>query len=71
MARVTGKRRPEPPRADQQDTVPMIELPTAPQASDSSTAIQDWVVERINALQREREARWQKLAGHFTEKPEG
>jgi hypothetical protein len=33
---------------------------------DASTVLQEWVVERINALQRERQARWQKLVGHFS-----
>jgi pSer/pThr/pTyr-binding forkhead associated (FHA) protein len=70
MARVTSKRRPSPPPpSSQDDTAPMIELPAASQPSDSSAAIQNWVVERINVLQQEREARWQKLAGQFVEKP--
>jgi hypothetical protein len=50
------------------ETVPMFELPPAHAAeADAGAAIQDWVVERINALQQERQARWDKLVGHFTE----
>ena len=52
MARVTDKRRPVSPA--QHDTVPVIELPATPQGPDSSTAIREWVVERITALQKER-----------------
>ena len=31
--------------------------------------MQDWVVERINTLQRERQSRWQKLVGALTGQP--
>lgn len=42
--------------------VPTGELP----APETAAAIQDWVLERINTLQQERQSRWQKLVGFFS-----
>ncbi|HSQ57344.1 MAG TPA: FHA domain-containing protein, partial [Gemmata sp.] len=36
---------------------------TTPNRSDDATALHDWVIERINNLQRERQSRWQLLVG--------
>jgi hypothetical protein len=36
-----------------------------PDSSTDSTALHDWVMGRINSLQRERQSRWQSLVGLF------
>jgi pSer/pThr/pTyr-binding forkhead associated (FHA) protein len=38
-------------------------LPEGPVRPDTATAMQDWVVERINTLHKERQSRWEKLVG--------
>ena len=78
VARLTMARAKERPRgtqsftSDMRDTVPLFELPRngPAQGPDSGTAIREWVMERIDTLQRERQSRWQKLVGYFTTKPE-
>jgi pSer/pThr/pTyr-binding forkhead associated (FHA) protein len=44
-------------------------LSDIPPRPDTTAAMQDWVVERMNTLQRERQSRWQKLVGVLTTKP--
>ena len=39
-------------------------------ATDGDAAIQDWVMERIDTLQKERSSRWQKLVGLYAAKAE-
>lgn len=39
--------------------------PTPPPTQDS-TALHDWVMDRINSIQKERQARWQSLVGMFS-----
>jgi pSer/pThr/pTyr-binding forkhead associated (FHA) protein len=39
--------------------------PLAPSLSTDSTALHDWVAERIDSLRKERQARWQSLVGMF------
>lgn len=46
-------------------------LTDIPPKPDTTAAMQDWVVERINTLQRERQSRWQKLVGVLTTPPPG
>jgi hypothetical protein len=49
-----------------------VDLPalgSGPVKPDTTAAMQDWVVERINTLQRERQSRWQKLVDVLTNKP--
>jgi hypothetical protein len=73
MARATDRRRgTESLTSASHDTVPLFELPkTGPnQGPDSGTAIREWVMERIDTLQRERQSRWQKLVGYFSTNPE-
>lgn len=73
VARLTMARIADHPGSDpalsvsNRDTVPMIEFPAVRPQADAGAAIQEWVVDRINALQQERQARWQKLVGHFAE----
>jgi pSer/pThr/pTyr-binding forkhead associated (FHA) protein len=47
----------------------MPALSDTPPRPDTTAAMQDWVVERMNMLQRERQSRWQKLVGVLTTKP--
>ncbi len=42
--------------------------PTRSTPPDDSTALRDWVMDRINSLQRERQTRWQSLVGMFSGK---
>ena len=38
-------------------------VPSSPSPSPDSTALHDWVAERINTLQEERQLRWRSLVG--------
>lgn len=42
--------------------------PTAVSPSPDSTALHEWVADRIDSLQRERHSRWQSLVGMFSDK---
>jgi pSer/pThr/pTyr-binding forkhead associated (FHA) protein len=41
-------------------------LPTPAPATPDSTALHDWVADRIGSLQKERQARWKSLVGMFS-----
>jgi len=62
MAQAFGKE-------DDQTELELPALPEGPARPDTTAAMQDWVVERINTLQRERQSRWQKLVGALTGQP--
>jgi pSer/pThr/pTyr-binding forkhead associated (FHA) protein len=47
---------------------PLPDYPVVRHATNSS-ALHDWVMDRVNTLQLERQARWQTLLGMFTGKP--
>jgi pSer/pThr/pTyr-binding forkhead associated (FHA) protein len=59
------------PRLSQPTPTPYPEqLPAIEPASDS-TALQHWVLDRLNSLQQERQTRWQSLVGMFSSKNAG
>ena len=45
---------------------PIRVLPSPPPATPDSTALHDWVADRIGSLQKERQARWKSLVGMFS-----
>ena len=51
-------------RAAKPRPIPPAPLPTMSPSPDS-TALHDWVADRIGSLQKERQARWQSLVGMF------
>ena len=52
--------------ADDETELDIPALSDGPPRPDTAAAMQDWVVERINTVQRERQSRWQKLVGVLT-----
>jgi hypothetical protein len=73
-AEVTGAPAPArtpPPRVSTSTPTPLPEPSTQRSTSLDSTALQHWVMDRINSLQQERQSRWQSLVGMFTGKNAG
>jgi pSer/pThr/pTyr-binding forkhead associated (FHA) protein len=72
MAQAFGPQ-PDGPTASDPTPLPHEAPPPLPHAGSSETAeeaIQAWVRERIDTLQRERQSRWDKLVGLFQKPPE-
>lgn len=73
-AEVSGHSSPNrtpPPRITHSAPTPLSEPVSSRSTSLDSTALQHWVLDRINTLQQERQTRWQSLVGMFSNKSAG
>jgi hypothetical protein len=70
LARRAADALPRPaPRVTTSHPTPVPDQAPVRTIAPDSTALHDWLMDRIDALQRERQLRWQALVGTFGTKP--